>query len=71
MFSFLGVNEEVGEDIPFGTFFITGRRFVSFHVRTSSSEMPVSEPASCPSLSVACACVCRSVTAISLAAGCE
>merc|ERR1719498_1868562 len=31
--SFLGVNEVVGDVVPYGTFFITGRRFVSFHVR--------------------------------------
>merc|ERR1719498_1522934 len=31
--SLLGINEVVGDVIPYGTFFITGRRFVSFHVR--------------------------------------
>ena len=29
----MGVNEDIGDETPFGTFFITGRRFVSFHVR--------------------------------------
>jgi len=29
----LGVNEVVGTSIPFGTFFVYGRRFVGFHVR--------------------------------------
>ena len=31
--SFMGVNEVVGDDVPYGTFFITGRGFVAFHVR--------------------------------------
>jgi len=31
--SLMGVNEVVGDVEPYGTFFITGRRFVSFHVR--------------------------------------
>lgn len=31
--SFMGVNEIIGEDIPFGTFFVHGRRFNGFHVR--------------------------------------
>ena len=31
--SLMGVNEVVGDVVPYGTFFITGRRFVSFHVR--------------------------------------
>ena len=31
--SILGVNEVIGEDIPFGSLFVHGRRFNGFHVR--------------------------------------
>ncbi|MDA8539192.1 NAD-glutamate dehydrogenase [bacterium] len=56
--SFMGVNEVVGDVVPFGTFFITGRRFVSFHVRNrdiSRGGLRVVQPVSMEAHGVASA----------------